>query len=70
MLVVFRVLRHELRVDAAETKLDQILFNLNNDQFLQFTQTLEAPVSENQGLSRLMAAQAPWGVAASQAVGS
>ncbi len=52
--------------DSGESKLDQILFNLKSDQFQKFTQILGAPVAVNQGLSRLMAIQAPWAVAASQ----
>jgi Protein of unknown function (DUF1778) len=53
------------RRNSGDTKFDQILFNLKSDQFQKFTQILDAPAAVNQALSRLMAIQAPWAVAAS-----
>ncbi len=43
--------------DSGESKFDQILFNLNSDQFQQITQILDAPVAANQGLAGLMTTQ-------------
>jgi len=53
--------------DSDEDKLDQVLFDLNSDQFQQFTQSLDTPDAVNQGFARLMTTHAPWAVAASQA---
>jgi uncharacterized protein (DUF1778 family) len=45
---------------AKSVLLDQIFFNLNADMFKQFTALLDAPLSPNPGLERLMAVKAPW----------
>jgi hypothetical protein len=44
--------------DSGEAKLDQVLFDLNSDQYQQFTQILDTPDAANQGLARLMTTQA------------
>ena len=40
--------------------LDQVFFNLDTDQFQQFTALLDAPPASNPGLERLMAVKPPW----------
>ena len=40
--------------------LDQVFFSLSTDKFQQFTAILDAPLSPNPGLKRLMAVTAPW----------
>ncbi|MDP1932074.1 MAG: DUF1778 domain-containing protein [Gammaproteobacteria bacterium] len=57
--------RSDFMLEAACDKaqavvLDQIFFNLNADQFQQFTAMLDAPPSHNPGLERLMAVSSPW----------
>lgn len=44
--------------------IDQVFFNLDTDQYQQFISLLDAPVSPNAGLQRLMAVQAPWAISA------
>ncbi len=45
---------------ARSVLLDQVLFALDANRFQQFSALLDAPVSTNDGLSRLMAVKAPW----------
>ncbi|MBW7862128.1 MAG: DUF1778 domain-containing protein [Rhodocyclaceae bacterium] len=45
---------------AQSVVLDQVLFNLDADQFKRFTTILEAPPAPNPGLARLMAIEPPW----------
>ncbi len=45
---------------AQAVVLDQVFFSLDTDNFTQFTAMLDAPPSENAGLQRLMAVEAPW----------
>ena len=45
---------------AQSVLLDQVLFNLDNEKFRQFTALLDAPVQPNSGLKRLLAVKAPW----------
>jgi uncharacterized protein (DUF1778 family) len=45
---------------AQSVLLDQLFFRLDEDRFWQFCQLLDAPVTENPGLERLMAVKAPW----------
>lgn len=45
---------------ARTVVLDQVFFNLNAEKFKQFTEMLDAPVTPNAGLQRLMGEQAPW----------
>lgn len=40
--------------------LDQVFFNLDDEQFRQFQALLDAPPAPNAGLERLMAVKAPW----------
>jgi uncharacterized protein (DUF1778 family) len=47
-------------VRAQEVLLDQIFFRLNAEQFAQFNALLDAPVSTNAGLKRLMVVKSPW----------
>ena len=60
--------RSDFMLDAACDKaksvmLDQVLFNLDDDKFRQFTQLLDAPPTPNPGLERLMAVTPPWAAA-------
>ncbi len=45
---------------AQPVVLDQVLFTLDDDRFLQLMAFLDAPLESNPGLARLMAVQAPW----------
>lgn len=45
---------------AQSVVLDQVFFNLNTDKFQQFTAMLDAPLTPNPGIERLMAIKAPW----------
>jgi uncharacterized protein (DUF1778 family) len=45
---------------AKQAMLDQVFFAMDSHQFSQFTQMLDAPVTPNLGLQRLMAIQSPW----------
>lgn len=45
---------------ARQTMLDQVFFSMDNSQFNQFAQLLDAPASANPGLARLMAVSSPW----------
>ena len=40
--------------------LDQTFFALDSEKYKQFTELLDAPVSENIGLARLMNVVEPW----------
>ena len=40
--------------------IDSGLFSLTTEKFNEFTAMLDAPLSENPGLARLMAVKAPW----------
>lgn len=46
---------------AQAVLLDQVFFNLDDEQFRQFNAMLDAPTTPNPGLDRLMAVKAPWG---------
>ena len=57
--------RSDFMLEAACDKaqavlLDQVFFNLDAEQFQQFVDLLDAPLTPNLGLERLMAVQAPW----------
>lgn len=45
---------------AQSVLLDQVFFGLDTEKFQQFTALLDAPISANAGLERLMAVKAPW----------
>ncbi|MDA8231101.1 MAG: DUF1778 domain-containing protein [Magnetospirillum sp.] len=45
---------------AQSVLLDQVFFRLDEQRFQQFCQQLEAPVTANPGLERLLAVEAPW----------
>ena len=45
---------------AQAVVLDQVFFSLDADRFQAFTALLDAPVSANPGLARLMAVQPLW----------
>lgn len=45
---------------AQSVLLDQVFFTLDPDKFRAFTELLDAPVTHNPGLERLMAVKAPW----------
>jgi uncharacterized protein (DUF1778 family) len=40
--------------------LDQLFFDLDEEQFRRFNALLDAPLAPNPGLERLMAVRAPW----------
>jgi uncharacterized protein (DUF1778 family) len=40
--------------------LDQVFFGLDDDKFHAFNLLLDAPISTNPGLARLIAVNAPW----------
>jgi uncharacterized protein (DUF1778 family) len=46
---------------AQAVMLDQVFFRLNDQQFAEFNALLDAPMSSNPGLERLMAVKPPWG---------
>jgi uncharacterized protein (DUF1778 family) len=53
----------EAACDKARTVvLDQVFFSLDANKFNEFTALLDAPLSHNPGLDRLMAVKAPWSV--------
>lgn len=57
--------RSDFMLEAACDKaqavlLDQVFFSLDEDKFRQFTSLLDAPLTANTGLARLMAVKAPW----------
>ncbi|WP_062057578.1 type II toxin-antitoxin system TacA family antitoxin [Cellvibrio sp. OA-2007] len=45
---------------AQAVLLDQVFFSLDASKFQHFVALLDAPLSANQGLERLMAVKAPW----------
>lgn len=45
---------------AQSVLLDQVFFGLETNKFQQFLAMLDAPLTPNQGLERLMAVKAPW----------
>jgi uncharacterized protein (DUF1778 family) len=45
---------------AQAVVLDQVFFSLDSDKFQAFTKMLDAPLSGNPGLERLMAIRPPW----------
>lgn len=45
---------------ARSIVLDQTFFALDSEKYKQFTELLDAPVSENIGLDRLMNVVEPW----------
>ncbi|MBF0169616.1 MAG: DUF1778 domain-containing protein [Nitrospinae bacterium] len=47
---------------AKSVLLDQVFFNLDADAFQRFQTMIDTPPGPNQGLERLMAVKAPWGV--------
>jgi uncharacterized protein (DUF1778 family) len=51
----------EAACDKAQTVLlDQVFFNLDEEQLRQFTALLDGPLEPNPGLERLMSVKAPW----------
>lgn len=49
---------------AQSVLLDQVFFKLDTDKFQQFIAVLDAPLSANPGLARLMSVKAPWSTGA------
>ena len=45
---------------AQAVLLDQVFFSLEANKFQQFAALLDAPVTTNQGLERLMTVNSPW----------
>ncbi len=45
---------------AQSVLLDQVFFNLDEEQLRQFTALLDGPLEPNPGLERLMSLKAPW----------
>jgi len=45
---------------AQAVVLDQVFFSLDSDKFQAFTKMLDAPLTGNPGLERLMAIRPPW----------
>jgi uncharacterized protein (DUF1778 family) len=45
---------------AQSVLLDQVFFNLDEEQFRQFTALLDGPLEPNPGLERLISLKAPW----------
>ena len=45
---------------ARSVLLDQVFFNLDDAQFQSFVQMLDAPLTPNEGLERLMAVKPVW----------
>jgi uncharacterized protein (DUF1778 family) len=45
---------------AQSVLLDQVFFNLDEEQFRQFTALLDGPLEPDPGLERLMSVRAPW----------
>jgi uncharacterized protein (DUF1778 family) len=45
---------------AQAVVLDQVFFGLSTDNYQQFTAMLDAPLTSNPGLERLMAVKTPW----------
>ena len=45
---------------AKQAMLDQVFFTLDAKALKQFTDWLDAPVTHNPGLEKLMAIKAPW----------
>lgn len=59
--------RTDFVIEAAYDKaqavlLDQVFFNLDENQFRQFTAMLDAPNQPNPELERLLAIKPPWSV--------
>ena len=48
------------REKAEQVLLDQTLFTVNAKQYKAFVTLMEAPLSKNSGLKRLLAKRAPW----------
>ena len=48
------------REKAEQVLLDQTLFTVNAKQYKAFVTLMEAPLSKNPGLKRLLAKRAPW----------
>jgi uncharacterized protein (DUF1778 family) len=48
---------------AQDVMLDQVFFTLNAKNFQRFHAALDAPTTNNAGLKRLLATQAPWDAA-------
>ena len=46
---------------AESVLLDRRYFNLDKEQFKRFTAMLDAPPTDNPGLTRLIKTKAPWG---------
>jgi uncharacterized protein (DUF1778 family) len=58
--------RSDFMLDAACERaqavlLDQVFFKLDADQYRQFMDLIDAPLSPNAGFDRLMAVTPPWG---------
>jgi uncharacterized protein (DUF1778 family) len=47
---------------AQAVLLDQVFFRLDAEKFKQFTAMVDVPPAQNEGLERLMAVKAPWGI--------
>lgn len=45
---------------AQQVLLDQVFFALDTEKFQQFVEVLDAPLTANEGLQRLMAVESPW----------
>jgi uncharacterized protein (DUF1778 family) len=47
---------------AQAVVLDQVSFSLDAERCKRFTALIDAPPARNEGLERLMAVKAPWGI--------
>lgn len=45
---------------AQAVLLDQVFFKLDTERFQQFAALLDAPISPNAGLKKLLAVKSPW----------
>ena len=51
----------EVACERAKTViLDQVYFSISEEKFKEFTAILEAPMTSNPGLDRLLKVKAPW----------
>ena len=46
--------------DVNQTRLDRVLFDVDQSQFDRFLQMLDEPVAENSGIARLMTITSHW----------
>ena len=53
--------KKELPEDELQDRLDQTIFQLNDDQMQNFLSILEEPVVANPKIAKLLSIPAPWG---------